>query len=744
MDGRSPAAPPPAATDPFEALAQSAPDGIVVIDEDSIILSANSAMTRIFGYLPEELIGQSLTMLVPERMRAAHESGVRRYLSTGRRHIPWTGVQLPALARDGREIPVEISFGEFLDRDGRRVFSGFLRDVSERARQEEALRAARETAEEALRQLTRLGRITDVALARTTYDEMLEELLRRLREELSVDDAMVLLVDDARAELRVVARDGRHKVAGLDGRVAMNSGIAGRVAFTGQRVVAEDISELSLVATVLHESIVSVASIPVWSEGQVIGVVQVGSAHRRVFSHNEVALLEVVADRMAGVFARTRLYAIERQARAQAEAARRELQQRERELQEANHELHDRAAQERELRTLAQDISAATGVREVMSRIAQGARRLTSATAAYVEHVTVADRDVHVVAADGDGAPPEGHRVDYPGSLTSELIARRAPAVFGEASTTDTPSARYLNATCPGCSLLVVPLLSHDTVLGALVLLYPGSAAPDDTAINRAQTLGDLAALSLQRLIALEESERRRAEAERAVRSRDDMLSVVSHDLRNPVNTIVMSASLLRDPDIALPDDQRRRQLEIISRSAYRMDRLIQDLLDVARMEGGRLTLSRRCEPPGPLATEVVEAFRQIAAEKSIELACEAAGVLRPVLVDRDRVVQALSNYVSNAIKFTPAGGRVAIHVRATAAGVRYEVADTGPGIGAADLPNVFQRFWQAKDTAALGTGLGLSIVKGIADAHGGEVGVTSQAGAGATFFMDMPAGGCS
>jgi PAS domain S-box-containing protein len=118
----------------FEALAHSAPDAILTIDAESIILSANPAVERIFGYAPEELVGRSLHLLIPERLRQSHDAGVERYLATGRRNVAWTGLFLPALRKDGSEIPVEISFGEFIEPSGRHVFSGFVRDVSERVR----------------------------------------------------------------------------------------------------------------------------------------------------------------------------------------------------------------------------------------------------------------------------------------------------------------------------------------------------------------------------------------------------------------------------------------------------------------------------------------------------------------------------------------------------------------------------------------------------------------------------------
>ena len=130
------------ATTLFEALAESAPDAIVTIDAGSIILSANRAVERLFGHQAESLVGQPLTVLMPEPLRARHRQGFARYLASGTKNIPWTGVHLTGLTRDGREIPVEISFGEFVAADGRRVYSGFIRDISDRVAQQRALQQA--------------------------------------------------------------------------------------------------------------------------------------------------------------------------------------------------------------------------------------------------------------------------------------------------------------------------------------------------------------------------------------------------------------------------------------------------------------------------------------------------------------------------------------------------------------------------------------------------------------------------
>lgn len=415
--------------------------------------------------------------------------------------------------------------------------------------------------------------------------------------------------------------------------------------------------------------------------------------------------------------------------------------QREIDLRRANEELEARAAEERALRTVAERLTAAAHVPEMMQQIVHGALVVSSAAGAYVERVVSPDGEVEVVAGAGEGTPPLGTRAAYPGSLTEEVIERRAPVFLTQLIGLGASMAPYLVRHCSGCSVLVVPLLAGAQVLGALVLLRASDQpAFEFGVVNRARTLGDLASLALQRVMVLDEAERRRDEAVAAVRTRDEVLSVVSHDLRNPVATVSMSASLLLDPEIRLADQQRRTQLEVIQRSAKRMERLIQDLLDVTRMEARRFSIRCRPERADTIAREACESFRSVLEAKGQVLACEIPEALPSVDADRDRVLQVLSNFLGNAAKFTPAGGRITVRAAVADGEVQFTVTDEGPGIPEEELPRLFQRFWQAKRTAHLGAGLGLAIAKGIAEAHHGRVWVESQVGRGSTFGLGLPA----
>jgi PAS domain S-box-containing protein len=279
-------------------------------------------------------------------------------------------------------------------------------------------------------------------------------------------------------------------------------------------------------------------------------------------------------------------------------------------------------------------------------------------------------------------------------------------------------------------AVVSVPLLSSGRVIGSLSLM--GSERRFDE--------HDLAlAIELARRAALAvDNARLYQAAEQATRARDDMLGVVAHDLRNPLSTIVMSASLLLELPPDIDGSLMRRQIEVVQRAANRMNRLIQDLLDVRRIDGGQLALDTKPESVSTVVNEAVEMLRPLAAANSLALTGELASELPRVLVDAPRILQVMSNLVGNAVKFTPPGGSITLRARPAEREVRFTVADTGPGIAAEQLPHLFGRYWQGDRKDRRGIGLGLAIAKGIVEAHGGRIWVESTIGEGSDFHFTL------
>ena len=223
--------------------------------------------------------------------------------------------------------------------------------------------------------------------------------------------------------------------------------------------------------------------------------------------------------------------------------------------------------------------------------------------------------------------------------------------------------------------------------------------------------------------------------AQQAIHLRDDVLGIVAHDLRNPLGTILMQASRLRRSGT----DLQVKGAAAIERAARRMNHLIQDLLDVARVEGGRLTIKPQRLSCAQVVVESVQAEEPLATAAALSLRIDVPADLPEIWVDRERLLQILENLVSNAIKYTPPGGRITVGAMRRDPYVVFWVADTGAGIAADDLPHVFERLWQAKHSDRAGAGLGLTIVKGIVEAHRGRIWVESKLGAGSTFFFSIP-----
>ncbi|MEY4512040.1 MAG: hypothetical protein RLZZ450_4162, partial [Pseudomonadota bacterium] len=264
-------------------------------------------------------------------------------------------------------------------------------------------------------------------------------------------------------------------------------------------------------------------------------------------------------------------------------------------------------------------------------------------------------------------------------------------------------------------SLMGVPLVVAGRLLGALIVgsCQPGPGFGDADHRLLAQ-IGQRAALAL-------ESARLYRVAQRAVQVRDDVLGVVAHDLRNPLGSILMQAALFRRKG-EQPERRSSRPGDVIERAAKRMNRLIQDLLDITSIDAGRLSIDCTAVDARQVLVDLIEAQQSLASARSLELRLDSTASDVAVWVDRERLFQVLENLVGNAAKFWPSGGTISVGARRRGDEVLFWVEDCGAGISEEDLPHLFDRFWQVKKTARRGAGLGLAIVKGLIESHGGRI----------------------
>jgi signal transduction histidine kinase/CheY-like chemotaxis protein len=282
--------------------------------------------------------------------------------------------------------------------------------------------------------------------------------------------------------------------------------------------------------------------------------------------------------------------------------------------------------------------------------------------------------------------------------------------------------------------LLAAPVISRTgAALGALVLGCTGRRGFSSRQERLASGIAGWAAVAL-------ENARLYHQAQQAARARDEVLAVVSHDLREPLQVVSMASSTLR---LATEDSTMgplHRQLTSIDRSARRMTRLIDDLLDAVRIEAGRLAVETHEEPALELLREARETLAPVARERRVRLEMDAEDDLPMVRADRERVLQVFSNLVSNAVRFSPEGSVITLAGRRCGPDqMEMAVIDQGRGIPADQLPHLFDRFWQGRRGQGSGAGLGLAIVQGIVEAHGGTVRVESREGEGTTFLFTLP-----
>jgi PAS domain S-box-containing protein len=333
------------------------------------------------------------------------------------------------------------------------------------------------------------------------------------------------------------------------------------------------------------------------------------------------------------------------------------------------------------------------------------------------------------VALAGPRIPPKDHPLtEILNKPSPVLLQANAVSRLLEASA----NPAYLKAVkaMNPRSALFLPLVAREQLIGVLTL-FRAKRSFDGDDLGFAEDLARLAALAL-------DNARLHDTVRASLRARDEMVGVVSHDLRNPVAAVKMlSRTLLRAQENT--GTRVHESIELIFQAAEQMDALIRDLLDVNRLDAGKLAVSAVPVDPSVLLTDSLQTLRPLVEEKSISLDLQIETALPKVMADRERIQQTLSNLVGNAIKFSPSGSKILVVSRRDEDGVVISVLDKGRGIAAEQLPRVFDRYWQSSRTDRQGAGLGLAIAKGIVEAHGGRIWIESRPGEGTTASFSLP-----
>jgi signal transduction histidine kinase len=310
---------------------------------------------------------------------------------------------------------------------------------------------------------------------------------------------------------------------------------------------------------------------------------------------------------------------------------------------------------------------------------------------------------------------------EFEPSVTESLLRELAPEA----------ERQRLLASLGMNSYISVVLSTRGRVLGAISFFTDAGRSLSADDVVMAEDLARRAATAI-------DNARLYEQAQRAIRVRDDMLAIVTHDLRSPLSAIVSAAAL---QIVTAPQDENgtkiRQRAESIQRAAQHMARLVRDLADIGQIDAGRFSVERTPQDVAALAREVAEALKPVAHQRGTRIHVDIRDQVPPVNADGDRVVQVLSNLVTNAVKV--GATHITLRLEPRAEDVLFTVADTGPGIREEDLPHMFDRYWRGPHTSYKGTGLGLPISKQIVDAHGGRLWIESEVGVGSRFFFTLP-----
>jgi signal transduction histidine kinase len=492
-------------------------------------------------------------------------------------------------------------------------------------------------------------------------------------------------------------------------------------------------------------------AVPLLVGSRVVAVVQLEFRASRAFSKDDREYLDVLGPRAAQALDRTLEYESALQARADAEALREradqelaERQKIEQALRASETRYRTLAARTSRLHGLAAALSESVTLHAVARAVVQQGRNVLGAASGDV--LLLADGAFEVLYSDVPRDSAYAARIPLePGLCATDVVERREPVFV---SSFDEWQERYSRSAAIAAdggyvSSATLPLLVDGASIGVLAFHFTAPVNFDDEYRALLRSVEQHCSQALDRARLYEAAQRARAEAETANRLKDEFVSVVSHDLRTPLNAILGWTSMMEDG--SLEPSKEKRALQTIHDNATRQLRLVEDLLDLSRLQSGRMALNIEEFDLRALLRGVVESIVPVAAGGNLQLDIETIPALK-LRGDARRLEQVFFNLLGNAVKFTPEGGRVSLAVCDLNGAVEIRVTDTGEGIAPEFLPHVFDAFRQADGETARrhgGVGLGLSIARELIEAHKGSITAESAGpGRGASFIVRLPTAG--
>jgi signal transduction histidine kinase len=577
--------------------------------------------------------------------------------------------------------------------------------------------------EERTRQLQALNDVGGVITSVLDMDAVLQLIMEKAVEITGAEAGSLLLIDEDTGELVFVVNLGPGKDELMNVRLRPGTGIVGQVAAEALPIIVDDVSkdERWFAGVDQQTGFItrSLLCVPLIARGRVIGVIElINRSDGRSFGVDDQNLLLAFAANAAVSIENARLFTRTDQA------------------------LAARVDELSTMQRIDRELNATLDYQRVMDLTLDWAVRTTGASIGLLAGVVETEegqRGLRFLANQGYPESLIAAHVEDLWPLDRGIIGRAV--VSGEPSLVeDAPAHRHYYLGAEGMvSQITVPIRRENQIIGVMALESSDMDCFDHEALEFAARLADHAAIAIENARLFEA-------VQAANRAKTEFVSFVSHELKQPMTSMKGYSDLLFKGTAGELNEMQSAFLEVIRSNVARMDRLVQDLLDVSRIEAGRLRLEIQSVPVEEVVEEAVRGVREQIASKSQQLDVEIPGDVPPVTADRTRLVQILANLLSNAHKYTPEGGSVGLRLARTDGPdgqfVCCSVSDTGVGISEEDQERLFTKYFRASDPAVRnepGTGLGLVITKSLVELQGGEIWLESELNEGSTFFFTVP-----
>jgi signal transduction histidine kinase/putative methionine-R-sulfoxide reductase with GAF domain len=585
-------------------------------------------------------------------------------------------------------------------------------------------------AEESAAIVDRLLGISDVALAHLDLNDLLRELLQRVRDELGVDEAGILLSDPDGSTLTLRVWLTLTSLESRTIRVAVGDGFSGRIAATKQPLVLDDATTFAFThREMLQGGVQSLMGVPLMIGERVLGVVHVGKTAVYHFSTSDLRLLELVAARIAMAVDRANLYQAERDARDAAEQARSQHEF----LAEAGEILGSSLDYQQTLRQVLEVV--VPSFADICSINIVGpdgmVRQLAASSGSPELEEILEHQSQHYPVAAGECAVLQA-AIDSQQSL---LIRDIGPDLLLRMAEDDEQFELLRRAQLTSC--MRVPLKAGGRIIGVMSFWLAASARRyDDGDVRLAEDLAHRVALAA-------DNARHYEEARRAIGARDEFISIASHELKTPLTTVKGYVQLLGRHINAFPANAERihRTIDQLQGQVNRFEELVDELLDVSRVQSGHIRLRREACDVRQIVVQIVDRFQQELEDGTAHrIVVDAPKPIRGRW-DSARLDQVITNLIANALNYSPDGGTIRVSAHRYLYGVEVMVSDEGVGIPADERARVFQPFMRGRraSESTPGAGLGLFISNEIVLRHGGSLSFESEPSAGSVFIMQLP-----